>query len=71
MDHFSGQNGNSHDIRLLGDAVKLLLDENDASSLSVLVSRLAPFRIDWKETSVGGTLSLQPALVFEHGLNAW
>ncbi|KAG5951669.1 hypothetical protein E4U53_002539 [Claviceps sorghi] len=59
-----------HNVRLLGDAVNFLLDANDTTSLSVLASRLAPFRIDLKETLVGETLSLQPVLVFEDGYNA-
>ncbi|KAG5926870.1 hypothetical protein E4U42_002837 [Claviceps africana] len=59
-----------HNVRLLGDAVKLLLDANDTASLTVLASRLAPYRIDLKEALVGETLSLQPVLVFEDGYDA-
>ncbi|KAG5979907.1 hypothetical protein E4U55_004630 [Claviceps digitariae] len=58
------------DVRLLGDAVKSLVDANNTTSLTVLAKRLAPFRIDLKETMVGETLSVQPVLVFEDGYNA-
>nr|AFO67569.1 hypothetical protein [Epichloe inebrians] len=59
------------DVRVFGDAVRFLLEQNDTDSLSVLASRLTPFRIDFKETLVGDALSFQPVLVFENEFNAW
>ncbi|KAG5987041.1 hypothetical protein E4U43_005259 [Claviceps pusilla] len=59
-----------HNVRLLRDAVKSLLDADDATSLTILANRLAPFRIDMEEKLIGEALFLQPVLILEDNPDA-
>lgn len=60
-----------YNVRLLRDAVRFLLDADDAASLTILANRLAPFRIDMEEKLIGETPFLQPVLVLEDNPDAW